>query len=133
MEVPIGIAEPLAEISQWLVTEDFPPRDMDGLDHERCTILHNAIFKHGWIRSGRNPDEFDIQTRPWLELNTEREQDSELDASVLEFLRHARALPPDDDEVHFFYNVNGLDLSDVGNHEATFPDGDDETFTMYSK
>jgi hypothetical protein len=45
------------DISRWLVTSSNPPRQTDGLDYERCAVLHNHIVAHGWIASGLNPAE----------------------------------------------------------------------------
>ncbi|TKA76071.1 hypothetical protein B0A55_05700 [Friedmanniomyces simplex] len=120
--------EVLQEVSHWLVTDENPPRDVDGMDHERCAALHNAIFKHGWICSGRDAEDFLPQSLPYLGLDPHLAQDGLLHPSVLAFLRSARALPADH-QVHFFYNVAGLNL-DYGGHDYCFPDSD-HTLTLY--
>ncbi|KAK4543619.1 hypothetical protein LTR36_005264 [Oleoguttula mirabilis] len=123
------MSAPLESIGHLLVTPENPPRDIDGMDHERCAALHNAIFQHGWVSSGRDVDDFVSQSRPWLDFNPQAGQYG-LHHSVLAFLRDARALPLNH-QVHFFYNVWGLNCALGGQcHEYCFPESD-QTLTLY--
>ncbi|KAK3651349.1 hypothetical protein LTR56_005806 [Elasticomyces elasticus] len=87
------MSQALKSVSHLMVTPGNPPRDVDGLDHERCAALHNAIFKHGWTASGRAAEDFIPQSRPHVELYPQVLQDDRLQPSTLAFLRLARALP----------------------------------------
>ncbi|KAK5123118.1 hypothetical protein LTR85_003316 [Meristemomyces frigidus] len=98
------------------------------MDSERCAALHNAIFEHGWISSGRAADAFTTQSRPWLELNPQAAQNAGFHPLVLAFLRKARALPPNH-PVHFFYYFWGLHC-ELGGHEYCFPESD-RTLTLH--
>ncbi|KAK5713398.1 hypothetical protein LTR17_017579 [Elasticomyces elasticus] len=121
---------PIQAVAHLLVTPDNPPRtDGDGMDHERCAALHNAIYKHGWIASGRDAADFLRQSRPYLDFHPSLAQDDFLHPSVLAFLRAARALP-DNHEINFFYHLSSLTY-EPGNHEASFPDSD-QTLTLYN-
>jgi len=122
------MSQPLDAVAHWLVTPENPPRDVDGMDHERCAALHNAIFKQGWVSSGRDADDFDSQSRPYLELNPEAAHHG-YHHSVVAFLQDARALPANH-PVNFFYNVWGLNCM-PGGHAYAFPD-EDQTITLYS-
>ncbi|KAK3656725.1 hypothetical protein LTR56_002706 [Elasticomyces elasticus] len=113
-------------MSHLLVTLGNPPRDVDGLDHERCAALHNAVFKHGWTASGRAAEDFIPQTRPYVELFPQVLQDDRLQPSTLAFLRLARVLPMAH-EVNLFYMVFGLSV-ETGHLEALYyPDADPST------
>jgi hypothetical protein len=48
-------SEVLAEVRHLLVTIGNPESSTnEHLDFERCSALHNAIVKHGWVASGRD-------------------------------------------------------------------------------
>ncbi|KAK4956608.1 hypothetical protein LTR10_006135 [Elasticomyces elasticus] len=120
------MSQALESVSHLLVTPGNPPRDVDGLDHERCAALHNAIFKHGWTASGRAAEDFIPQTRPYVELFPQVLQDDRLQPSTLAFLQLARALPMGH-EVNLFYTVFGLSV-ETGHLEALYyPDADPST------
>ncbi|KAI6899351.1 hypothetical protein KC318_g9499 [Hortaea werneckii] len=122
----------LDEVVHLLVTDENPPREIDGLDHERCAALQNAILKHAWVRSGRDEEAFLEGTVPSIELCGLERPEEELHPSVVEFYRKARTPcggMPGKDFVNFFYNLRSL-ASSLGNHGYCFGD-DDETITLY--
>ncbi|KAI6804104.1 hypothetical protein KC361_g316 [Hortaea werneckii] len=102
----------LDEVAHLLVTDENPPREIDGLDHERCAALQNAMLKHAWVRSGRNEETFLEGTVPFIETCGLERPEENLHPSVVEFYRKART-PCDED------------------HEYCFDDGDDDTITLY--
>jgi len=122
------MSEVLDAVAHLLVTPENPPQDVDGMDYERCAALHNAILKHGWVRSGRGANDFDQQSRPWLELNPATAEDDFLHPSILDFFRSARVLT-DHHQVNLFYNVWGINYGPRG-HEYCFPD-EDQSFLLY--
>lgn len=118
---------PLEAIRPLMVTQQNPAReDTNGMDYSRCAALHNAILQHGWLKTGRSQEEYELTARPYLEVNPQAGRD--LPPSLLAFLSTARALPLNH-EVNFFYGVWGLTLA-FGGHEACFP-GSDQTVTLY--
>lgn len=75
-----------------MVTQENPAReDTNDIDHSQCAALRNVILQHGWLKSGRSQEEFELTAHPYLELNPQAGQN--LYPSVLTFLRAARALP----------------------------------------
>ncbi|RMY70363.1 hypothetical protein D0864_10902 [Hortaea werneckii] len=126
------MSEYLDEVEHSLVTDENPPREIDGLDHEPCAALQNAILKHAWVRSGRNDETFLEETVPFIEICGLERPEEELHPSVVEFYRKARTPcggMPGKDFVNFFYNLRALNGS-LGDHEYCFGD-DDETVTLY--
>ncbi|KAI6903671.1 hypothetical protein D0869_13674 [Hortaea werneckii] len=119
----------LDEVAHLLVTYENPPREIDGLDHERCAALHNAILKHAWIRSGRDESAFLEQTAPFIELCELEEPEENFHPSVIEFYRKARS-PTITDCLDLFYNIVGLDCA-LEEHNYCFPE-DDQTIRLYS-
>ncbi|KAI6834748.1 hypothetical protein KC340_g7170 [Hortaea werneckii] len=110
-----------------MVTQQNPAReDTNGMDYSRCAALHNTILQHGWLKTGRSQEEYELVTRPYLEVSPQGGQD--LHPSLLAFLSTARTLPLNH-EVNFFYNVCGLTLA-CGGHEECFPESD-QTVTLY--
>jgi len=101
------------------VKKDNPPTSSEtvGLDYERCSALHNAIVKFGWIASGHSADDFSA-TSWWEHWSTEAPESlprlkSEFHSSIVQFLK--RAIPQSvlrsDDTQHeqnFFYTIAGL-------------------------
>lgn len=105
------MSAPLQRIAHLLVTPENPPRnDVDGMDSERCAALHNAIFEHGWIHSGRTAESFQDQTETMLE-HLDPEERERLHPSLQAFLGEARVLSGNIQDMNFFYNVHGLSLS----------------------
>ncbi|KAK5696634.1 hypothetical protein LTR97_007938 [Elasticomyces elasticus] len=115
--------ESIQAVSHLLVTPDNPPTtDGDGMDHERCAALHNAILKHGWVTSGRDAEGFLRESHPYLEFHPSLAQDDFLHPSVLAFLRAARALPGNH-ETNLFYHLWALNY-EPGGRDYCFPDSD---------
>ncbi|KAI6875989.1 hypothetical protein KC338_g619 [Hortaea werneckii] len=124
----------LDAVAHLLVTDENPPREMDGLDYERCAALQNAILKHAWVRSDRDENDFLKGTVPFIEICGLERPEEKLHHSVVEFYRKARTPcggMPGKDFVNFFYNLRALSCS-LGNHEYCFGD-DDETVTLYDQ
>ncbi|KAK0356092.1 hypothetical protein LTR91_020214 [Friedmanniomyces endolithicus] len=77
------------------------------MDSDRCAALHNAIYEHGWINSGRTAESFTEQTTTlWEHLDAEMRE--KLHPSLQAFLREARTLLGYGQHTNFFYNVRGL-------------------------
>ncbi|GIC87289.1 uncharacterized protein Aud_003673 [Aspergillus udagawae] len=85
-----------------------PVRNLDGMDHERCSALHNEILYRGWVGSGRRSDELPSQT--WWDYNAPpRDTLNRLSPSLVAFLKQARFLPYEENlDYSFFYFVAGL-------------------------
>jgi len=121
----------LDRVAHWLVTDDNPPRELDGLDAERCVALHNAIFEHGWLKSGRSHEAWLAESRTWWENRGQEAENSahRFHPSLRAFLKEARVLPCHLDQSNFFYHLNDLLAVDFWEE----PDFDDDTFlTLYS-
>jgi len=99
------------------VSRQNPPTSSEehGLDYERCSGLHNAIVRHGWLASGR--ELADLPPTTWWQ-RPENEpcrstvgkglDDSE---SLVEFLKRALVpgpCPNETDSECFFYGIHGL-------------------------
>lgn len=92
--------------STWRVTDQYPARDMDGMNWERCAVLHNQIFKLAWEGSGRLIDVIDSRT--WWDVYI---TDDEIEAriakrltpSLIKFLKHAHAGNQQQNPCFFFY------------------------------
>jgi hypothetical protein len=103
------------DIAHLRVSEEHPATSTPaGLDFERCSALHNAIVRYGWLTSGH--DLSDLPEHTWWMC---REHDAELTQvesrlihSVTSFLK--RALDPgnfpDEEQNSFFYCLNSLAL-----------------------
>ena len=104
------MSTPLERVQHLLVTPQNPPREIDGLDFERCVELHNAILEHGWLSSGRSAEDFQSQCTSYYERAAE-EIDEKCSASLKTFLQGARDVPPGMIAFNFFYNVSGLDCA----------------------
>lgn len=53
-----------------MVFQETPAReDANGMDDSRYAALHNAILQHGWFKSGRSQEVFELTARLYLELN----------------------------------------------------------------
>ena len=103
----------IEDVSDHRVNDTNPPReDTDGLDHQRCAALHNAIVKHGWIASGHLADT--SPTSVWWDIQEVAARDAmarRLHASVINFLK--AAISPTQ-------RSNGLDASDFFYYLAGF-------------
>ncbi|KAH6684234.1 hypothetical protein B0J14DRAFT_572439 [Halenospora varia] len=96
----------LQGIDDWLVTPENPPREIEGLDYERCANLHNYILQYAWIASSRHISDFVRQS--WYERHRDDGEEAfdRLEPTLLQFLKSA--FDPPQYEVSFFYWANGL-------------------------
>jgi hypothetical protein len=78
------------------------------MDVERCVVLHNEILQHGWIGSGRSPDQLAANCTHWFDYYGAKAEAvrPSLDPDLIIFLE--RALLPNVEEFSFFYWVNSL-------------------------
>ncbi|KAK5130470.1 hypothetical protein LTR08_001992 [Meristemomyces frigidus] len=107
-------ASPLDAVVNLLVTPENPPRDIDGMDSERCIALHNAIFLHGWISSGRAAEDFDAQSQTWFGFYGEGDSER-FHPSLRAFLHEARVVLYDYNAPKFSFHVLGLQCpADLG-------------------
>ncbi|KAK4574472.1 hypothetical protein LTR86_001313 [Recurvomyces mirabilis] len=65
-----------------------------GLDFERCSALHNAVYAHAWVASGHAPS--DLPRTTWWQANVASVDiiEPRLDVSVVEFLKSAWVVQP---------------------------------------
>lgn len=105
-----AMSTPLERAQHLLVTPDNPPRQIEGLDFERCIELHNAILEHAWLSSGRSAEDFRSQCRPFYERAAEV-IDENCNDFLKAFFQGARDAPPGTHQFNFFYNVCGLDCA----------------------
>ncbi|KAF8861289.1 hypothetical protein BDZ45DRAFT_264493 [Acephala macrosclerotiorum] len=105
----------LAIIDEWLVTPENPPREVDGMDHERCIALHNYIIQYAWVASNRHLS--DLNPQSWFEKYADEaiEAREYLDPNVILFLEKALILPEPklyEEALYMFYWVSGLSEPD---------------------
>ncbi|KAF7117993.1 hypothetical protein CNMCM5793_007362 [Aspergillus hiratsukae] len=110
-----------------------PVRRLDGMDHERCSALHNEILYKGWVGSGRRAEEFPSQT--WWDYNAPPQDIiNRLSPSLVSFLKQARFLPYGEyPDYSFFYFVGNLMNSEglLSMAEfASYPYIDDDRFVF---
>jgi hypothetical protein len=123
------MSAPLERVQHLLVTPENPPRDIDGLDVERCVELHNAILEHGWLSSGRSVEDFESQCPPFYEHAPEI-FDEKCNASLKAFLLGARERRSGaEGDFSFFYNVSGL-ICEFGRHDY-YIDEENRVFCLY--
>lgn len=120
---------PLERVQDLLVTVNNPPRQIGGLDFERCIQLHNAILEHGWLSSGRSAEDFQTQCPPFYERATEV-IDENCNESLKAFFQGARDAPPGTHRFNFFYNVSGLDCA-FGWH-GYYTEQEDRVLRLYT-
>jgi hypothetical protein len=129
-------------VDHYRVTRDNPSTSSEtvGLDFERCSALHNAIVKYGWIASGQSTDDDSPTDSWWKHWSTTapeglRRLENELRWSILAFLKRTvpqSVLQRDDsqNEQNFFYTV-----ADLPNPTAFFSIadgvGEEELITLY--
>ncbi|KAH0495710.1 hypothetical protein TgHK011_009243 [Trichoderma gracile] len=118
-------------MSQWRVTAEQPPRDIDGLDNERCAALHNLIIERGWTASGRSPS--DLDRRSWWECYGDDAQLSphaaKISPSLVAFLQaawHGYAMTAQPQHAFFRYLV-GLSTPDQLWENANYGDDEDDS------
>ncbi|KAE8443775.1 hypothetical protein EG329_001369 [Mollisiaceae sp. DMI_Dod_QoI] len=125
----------LPDIDQWLVTPENPPRDVDGMDHERCAALHNYLIQYAWVASNENLVG-SFEPLSWFEKHGDRANEVReyLDPSVVMFLESVHDAI-DDFRVKFFYWVSGLnDPGDLWSNWEPFSEGGEEyrRMTLYN-
>jgi hypothetical protein len=78
------------------------------MDVERCIALHNEILQHGWIGSGRSPDQLAANCTNWFDYHgaSAAALRPSLDSDLILFLERARF--PNVENFSFFYWVNNL-------------------------
>lgn len=123
------MSTPLERVQHLLVTPENPPRQIEGLDFQRCIELHNAILEHGWLSSGRSIEDFQSQCTPFYE-RAAGHIDEKCSDSLKASLQGARDVPPGMNDFNFFYNVSGLDCA-FGWHDF-YATEEDRTLTLYS-
>lgn len=121
----------LHRIAHWMVTPENPPRQVAGLDSERCIALHNAVLEYAWTKSGRSAEDFHSQSQVWWQYHSDDvEQFSQrLHPSLRSFLEAALILPPELDgkRQNFFYILDGLYSPGMFQHEDI-----EELLTLYA-
>ena len=95
-------SQALTEVRHLLVTDENPESSTnDHLDSERCSALHNAIVKHGWVASGH--DLADLrEVYEWDPANKlfHQETHERLHPDVIEMLK--RCIDPGPEAGDFF-------------------------------
>lgn len=101
-------SQALADVRHLLVTVENPKSSTDShLDFERCSALHNAIVKHGWVASGhdiadlQNIYEWPSSDEVFLHKAQER-----LHPDLIEMLK--RYIDPGPEEGTFFRFLQGM-------------------------
>lgn len=122
------MSTPLERVQYLLVTPENPPRQIEGLDTERCVELHNAILEHGWLSSGRSAEDFQSQCTPY-HARAAATIDEKCNASLKAFFQGARNAPPGTFRFNFFYNVTGLDCG-FGLHDY-YSQEENRALTLY--
>jgi hypothetical protein len=117
--------------STWRVTQDNPVRDVDGLDWERCAVLHNLIVRIGWIGLGN--EEIAMPKQTWWQRHItdaalEEKWSQILSTSLKQFLQHAYQAAHG---INFFYYVSGISYP-AGFFQSQIMDDDDHVMlTLY--
>jgi hypothetical protein len=110
-------SEPLEALRHLKVSLDNPKTSTnDGLDSERCSVLHNVIVKHAWQAQGY--DLAELPTTTWWHRPdyspTLDELQKLLPASLVEFLKQALTTAADElldsSRYYFFYLSAGLTI-----------------------
>jgi hypothetical protein len=123
------MSTPLERVQHLLVTPDNPPSQAGALDSERCAELHNAIFEHGWLSSGRSADDFQSQCTPFYERASDVIY-AKCSPSLKAFFQAARGVPPGTNGFTFFYNVSAL-ICGFGWHDY-YTEEEDRALTLYT-
>jgi hypothetical protein len=102
------------DIAHLRVNEEQPATSTStGLDFERCSALHNAIVRYGWLTSGHDLSDLPEHTW-WTSCEHDRELaevEPHLHHSVISFLKRALDQSPFPDEPqhnNFFYCLGEL-------------------------
>lgn len=107
----------LQAVTQWMVTAENSPRQVDGLDALRCIALHNTVLEYAWIKSGRLLAHFRDQSKTWWQYYEGQieELEDRFHPSVRTFLEGALVLPWElgDERKNFFYTLEGLHSPEI--------------------
>jgi hypothetical protein len=101
-------SEALAEVRHLLVTIENPESSTnEHLDFERCSALHNAIVKHGWVASGRDLADLE-EVYEWAPSSKFFDQEAceRLHPDVIELLK--RCIDPGPEAGDFFRFLAGM-------------------------
>jgi len=101
-------SQALAEVRHLLVTTENPESSTsENLDFERCSALHNAIVKHGWVASGRDiADLQEVYEWPPADESFLPKAQERLHSDVIELLK--RCIDPGVEGGHFFRFLAGM-------------------------
>ncbi|KAF2141917.1 uncharacterized protein K452DRAFT_332619 [Aplosporella prunicola CBS 121167] len=102
------MASSFESIAQWRVTPDNPPREIDGLDSERCAALHNFVVQHGWNSYHGTPVDLNTLSSWWTIWGNDAESlRPKLHPSLVDFLQRAYVTPWKSG-LSFFTYLHGL-------------------------
>jgi hypothetical protein len=132
-------SNPLKDVEHLKVSSSNPPTsNEDGLDFERCSILHNAIVKHRWQASGHDLESL-LPTTTWWEsprfANDLDAMSENLPECIVKFLQ--RALHPDGHPTldaksgNMFYLSRGLAGPETFWTELSEEMGDSDHIALY--
>jgi hypothetical protein len=80
------------------------------MDVNKCVKLHNEIFMHGWLRSGKTNENFERDCKTWFNYFGEEAEalrlQNTLSIDLIAFLERAYVTNLDHS---FFYYVDGLE------------------------
>jgi hypothetical protein len=78
------------------------------MDVDKCVALHNKIFIHGWLGSGKTIEDFDRACTTWFDHYGDEAEalQNTLSPDLLAFLGRAYVAKTDHS---FFHYVSGLD------------------------
>lgn len=101
-------SQALADVRHLLVTVENPESSTDShLDFERCSALHNAIVKHGWVASGHDiADLQDVYEWPPSDKVFLHKAQERLHPDVIEMLK--RCIDPGPEGGTFFRFLAGM-------------------------
>jgi len=101
-------SQALADVRHLLVKVENPESSTDShLDFERCSALHNAIVKHGWVASGQDiADLQDVYEWPPSDKVFLHKAQERLHPDVIEMLK--RCIDPGPEGGTFFRFLAGM-------------------------
>jgi hypothetical protein len=117
--------------STWKVSGQYPPREVDGMDWQRCALLHNKILRLGW--TARYGEAIPIPAQSWWNRfitspTLEQTWTTRLSASLVQFLKCAQVTPQENEHA-FHYYFSGLAYP--GGFYQSKQEGEFEILTLY--